>query len=201
MMLTFFLNKLGDCCLLTINSALRIFFYHGATTHIGPWPPHCRGFMITLRHTTLGRTCLDEWPARLRDLYPTAHNTQETNIHASDGIRTHNPSKRAGADPRIWPLGHWDRCLTEVVNCYFSHVFIDVRNGPLYRCLSSLITVFTCRCIQYPFLPVLASRTPSYLIHQSFFISSVASCFLWFLLENFPWQSISWHSLYVSKLS
>ena len=67
--------------------------------------------------------------------------------------------------------------------------------------LSSLITFFTCRCVQYPFLPVLASRTPSYLIHQSFFRSSLASCFLWFPFERFPWQSISWHSLYVSKLS
>jgi hypothetical protein len=137
------------------------FFYHGTTAPSGPRPPHYQGFMITLRHTTLGRTCLDEWPARLRDLYLTTHNAQETKIHASDGIWTHNPSKRAAADPHLWPRGHWDRCLTDVVNCYFSHLFIDVRNEPLYRCLSSLITFFTCRCIQYPFLPVLASRTPS----------------------------------------
>jgi len=27
---------------------------------IGPGPPHCRGFTITLRHTTLGRTPLDD---------------------------------------------------------------------------------------------------------------------------------------------
>jgi hypothetical protein len=36
-----------------------------------------RGFTITLyRHTTLGRTPLDEWSARRRDLYLTTHNTQ-----------------------------------------------------------------------------------------------------------------------------
>jgi hypothetical protein len=34
-----------------------------------------RRFTITLRHTTLGRTPLDEWPARRRDLYLTTHNT------------------------------------------------------------------------------------------------------------------------------
>jgi hypothetical protein len=34
-----------------------------------------RGFTITLRHTTLGRTPLDEWPARRRDLYLTTYNT------------------------------------------------------------------------------------------------------------------------------
>ena len=36
------------------------FFYHGATVPSGPGPPHYRRFMITLRHTTLGRTPLDE---------------------------------------------------------------------------------------------------------------------------------------------
>jgi hypothetical protein len=36
--------------------------------------PHSRGFTITLRHTTLGRTPLDEWSAGRTDLYLTAHN-------------------------------------------------------------------------------------------------------------------------------
>ena len=35
----------------------------------------CLGFDITLRHTTLGRTPLDEWSACRRDLYLTTHNT------------------------------------------------------------------------------------------------------------------------------
>jgi len=30
----------------------------------GPGPPHYRGFTITLGHTTLGGTPLDEWSAR-----------------------------------------------------------------------------------------------------------------------------------------
>jgi hypothetical protein len=35
-----------------------------------------RGFTIThIRHTTLGRTPLDEGPTRRRDLYLTTHNT------------------------------------------------------------------------------------------------------------------------------
>jgi hypothetical protein len=44
-----------------------------------------RGFTIThFRHTTLGRTPLDEGPAaRYRDLYLTTHNTR---IHALGGI-------------------------------------------------------------------------------------------------------------------
>jgi hypothetical protein len=36
----------------------------------------------TQRRTTVGRTPLDEWSARRRDLYLTTHNTQQTNIHA-----------------------------------------------------------------------------------------------------------------------
>jgi len=41
----------------------------------GPRPPRYRGFMIILRHTTFGRTPLDEWSGRRRDLYLTTHNT------------------------------------------------------------------------------------------------------------------------------
>jgi hypothetical protein len=51
------------------------FFYIGATAPSRPRPPHYRGFIITLRHTTFCRTPLDEGPARRRDLYLTTHNT------------------------------------------------------------------------------------------------------------------------------
>jgi hypothetical protein len=51
-----------------------------ATTSSGPGPPHCRGFTITLRHTTLGRTPLDERSTRHRDLYMTTHNTHKRQI-------------------------------------------------------------------------------------------------------------------------
>ena len=40
--------------------------------------------------------------------------TQETDIHAPGGIRTHDPSKRAAADPRLRPRGHWDRPLASL---------------------------------------------------------------------------------------
>jgi hypothetical protein len=60
-----------------------------------------RGFAIThFRHTTLGRTPLNEWSARRKDLYPTTHNTHkrqismppagfETTIPASERPQTH----------------------------------------------------------------------------------------------------------------
>jgi hypothetical protein len=88
----------------------------------------------TDRHTTLGKTPLDEGPARRRDLYLTSHNThkrqtstppvgleptilisERPKTHALDrtatgiGIQTHDSSKRAAEDPRLRPHGHWDR--------------------------------------------------------------------------------------------
>jgi hypothetical protein len=37
-----------------------IFSSHGAAALIGPRPPHYSGSKITLRHTTLGRTSLED---------------------------------------------------------------------------------------------------------------------------------------------
>jgi len=42
---------------------------------VGRGPPHCQGFMMTLRHTTFSRTPLDEWSARSRDLWQHTTNT------------------------------------------------------------------------------------------------------------------------------
>ena len=65
---------------------------------------------FTQRRTTFGRTPLDEWSARSRDLYLTTHNTPniQTSMHPV-GIRTHSLSRRAAADLRLRPRDHWDR--------------------------------------------------------------------------------------------
>jgi hypothetical protein len=90
------------------------FFSNGSTAPWGPRPPHFSRLHdhTRFRHTTLGRTPLDEGPALRRDLYPTTHNThkrQTSMPYALGGIRTHNPTKRAAADPRLRPRGHWNR--------------------------------------------------------------------------------------------
>jgi hypothetical protein len=60
------------------QSKTDLFFSNGATVPSGPGPPHYQGFTITLKHTTLGRTPLDKWSARRRDLvYLTTHNTHK----------------------------------------------------------------------------------------------------------------------------
>ena len=49
--------------------------FHGSTAPSGPGSPHYRGFTIIPRHTTFGRTPLDEGSVRRRELYLTTHNT------------------------------------------------------------------------------------------------------------------------------
>jgi hypothetical protein len=52
------------------------FFPNGSTAPWGPMQPNfSRLHDHTFRHTTIGRTPLDEGPARRRDLYLTTHNT------------------------------------------------------------------------------------------------------------------------------
>jgi hypothetical protein len=55
------LSTTATICISIVKYTVFLFFiFHGATAPSGPGPPHYRGFMITLRHTTLGRTPLDE---------------------------------------------------------------------------------------------------------------------------------------------
>ena len=59
-------------------------FFCGAATQRGSWPIDSWGFLDhTQRRTTVGRTPLDEWSARRRDFYLTAHNTynRQTSMH------------------------------------------------------------------------------------------------------------------------
>ena len=80
----------------------------------------------TQRRTTVGRTPLDEWSARRRDLYLTTHNTHNRqNIYAPGGIQTHDLSRRAAADLRLSPRGHWDQ-LTVMCVCACVYVCIII---------------------------------------------------------------------------
>jgi len=56
---------------------IRDLLIRGATNLSGPGPPQFQAFMILLRHTTFGKTLLDEWSARRRVLYLTTHNTRK----------------------------------------------------------------------------------------------------------------------------
>ena len=79
--------------------ALFFGFVFGATAPSGPGPPSfTRSLDHTQRRTTVGRSPVDEWPARPRDLHLTRHNKHD--IHAPGGIRTHKLSRRVASDLR-----------------------------------------------------------------------------------------------------
>ena len=45
---------------ISLRLGFQFFLFNGATAHSRPGPPHYRSFKITINHTTLGRTLLDE---------------------------------------------------------------------------------------------------------------------------------------------
>ena len=57
-----------------------------------------------------------------RPLPDNTQHTQQTNIHAPGGIRTHDRNKRAAVDLRLRPRGYWDRLLL-VLNIYILHSY------------------------------------------------------------------------------
>jgi hypothetical protein len=92
-----------DKSTLQFRICLRNFFFHDATAPGGPGLPHYRGFTFKLRHTTLGRTTLDEWPARRRG---NTQQSQETAIHAPAEFEPTTPaSGRRPTSYPAWPLG------------------------------------------------------------------------------------------------
>jgi hypothetical protein len=71
-------------------------FTHGTTAHSGPWPPLSRVSHTThTRYDSSGRVIsLTQKP-----LPDSTQHSQESDIHAPSGIRTHNPSKQVAAEP------------------------------------------------------------------------------------------------------
>ena len=90
---------------------LNLFFF---LWRCGPTRAMASSFLTFLDHTqrstTVGRTPLDEWWARRRDLYLTTHNTY--NRQTSMQPVGFEPTISAGERPqtlRLRPRGHWDR--------------------------------------------------------------------------------------------
>ena len=78
----------------------------------------------TQRRATVGRTPLNEWSIRRRKPLPdNTQHSQQTNIHAPGGIRTHNLSRRAAENLRLRPRGHWNRQSTIV--SYYNLIIIN----------------------------------------------------------------------------
>ena len=91
-----------------VSLDILFFFSWGSVTQRGSWPPHSWGFLDhTQQRTTVGRTSLDKWSARRRDLYLTTHNTH--NRQTSMPPVGFEPTISAGERPQTFAL---DRTAT-----------------------------------------------------------------------------------------
>ena len=85
---------------------------------VAPRPNAGHGLLIlevSRSHTTTHHNRLDSSgrviSASQRPLPDNTQHSQQTDIHAPGGIRTHNLSRRAAVDLRLRPRGHRDRQL------------------------------------------------------------------------------------------
>jgi hypothetical protein len=72
----------------------------------------------TQRRTTVVRTSGRVIRSSQRPLPDNIQHLQQTDIHDPGGIRTRNLRRRAAADVRLRPRGHWDRhqeCLDKEI--------------------------------------------------------------------------------------
>jgi hypothetical protein len=104
-------------------------------------------------HNTVGRTPLDEWSARRRDVYLTTRTTLTSDSHALGGIRT-RPCRRVAAGPRLRPLGRWDRHFSYIhiyIYIYIyththTYIYISVYVRTVYK---GTYSNFLCSVVEY----------------------------------------------------
>jgi len=99
------------------NKPLNVFFPCGALTQFRIMASPYGASRSHWLDTAYGRTPMDEWSARHRDLYLKALQIQNRqNFMLPSGIRTRNRCKRAAAYPRLRTRGYWDRQLIYIAH-------------------------------------------------------------------------------------
>ena len=78
-----------------------------------------------------------------RPLPDSTQHSQQTNIHAPNGIRTQDLSRRAAVDLRLRPRGRWDRpiCMLTFLNMWLELKFGKGEDGT--RSQNAAVSVFT----------------------------------------------------------
>ena len=91
-----------------------LFAFYGGRV-IAPLDQGLLNHDVSISHTTTNHSRQDSSGrviSQLQKLLPAnTQHSQQTNIHASGGVRTHNLSRRTAADLRLRPRGHWDRLI------------------------------------------------------------------------------------------
>ena len=87
---------------------LRVIILPRSLFPMAQQPLVSQGLLIIEASRTTHHTLYDS-PGRVIGPMQGTLTAPETDIHAPGRIRTRNTSKRAAADPRLRPLGHWDR--------------------------------------------------------------------------------------------
>jgi hypothetical protein len=88
------------------------FFLFFATAPSGPGPPLFPKFPDhKQRYTTVGRTPLDQWSARRKDLYLKTHNTPNRQTYMLP-VGFEPSISAAAVDLRLIPRDHWDRLIS-----------------------------------------------------------------------------------------
>ena len=92
------------------KSYIILLFSYGAAAQRGP---RLLIHEVSRTHTTLHHSrydssgqVIDSWQ---RPLLDNTQQSQQTDIHASGWIRTHNLSRLEAVELRLRPRGHWDR--------------------------------------------------------------------------------------------
>ena len=116
---------------------------------VGQSLPHYRGFTIAL---SVGLLWTNDQPDAETSTFE--HTTFTIDIHAPGGIRTHNPSKWAAADPRLMHRGHlnrlawpksWQSIITGGILSIFKQVVPKLIRRRVKTCCSCLFPV-SCFC-------------------------------------------------------
>jgi hypothetical protein len=172
----------------------RQFFFHGATAPNGPGPPHFIEASRSHSDTTLGRTPLDEWPARRRDLCLTTHNTHKRQTSMpSVGFE---PTIPASEQPQTYALDLAANGIGDILS-----VHREITS--LIRCVLVFTEWFLCRS-HWPCGPRRRSATARLLgsrvripLRVSMFVSCVCCVGSGLCVELITWseESYRWYVL------
>jgi hypothetical protein len=121
------------------------FFLPRRNSPSGPRPPHYRGFMIALRHTTVFSIPLNEWSARRRDIYLTTHNTQKRQISIPQRDSNSQSQQASGRKPTPSTVRPSESAVTLLASLelgkvahppanpnFSSRVIYDIRSAQLF---------------------------------------------------------------------